>query len=139
MDGAPQTVAIDWAFAGSGALGEEAARLVMGSLTFLEVPITQAAALDTTVFAGYLAGLHAAGWQGDPKLVRLGYAVSGALIGMEFLCLELQGMHSDMPLDVVERIYGQSVDTILVQHHGLFRWALDLADEAQRLLSEVKM
>jgi ketosteroid isomerase-like protein len=133
-NGDPQTVAIDWAFAGSGAVGEEVATLVRGSLIFLEVPITQVQALDATIFAGYLAGLHAAGWQADPKLVRLGYTISMALMGMEHVCLDLQGMHSDMSLDVVERIFGHSIDKIEAQHAGFFRFTLDRADEAEGLL-----
>jgi hypothetical protein len=136
--GQPQTVAIDWAFAGSGAVGEEVARLVMGSLTFLELPSTQVDALDAIVFAGYLTGLRAAGWQGDPKLVRLGYTIAVALIGMEFLCINLQGMHSDIPLALVERIFGHPIDRIEAQHARMFRFALDLADEAQTLLNEGK-
>ena len=35
--------------------------------------------LDQMVFDGYVEGLAEAGWHGDPRLVRLGYAASSAL------------------------------------------------------------
>src|SRR4051812_46457902 len=35
--------------------------------------------LDHAVFDGYLAGLAAAGWRGDPAPVRLGFAAAIAL------------------------------------------------------------
>jgi hypothetical protein len=136
LDGAIQTVAIDWAFAGSGAVGEEVAQLIMASLLSLELPIEQAAALDTTVFAGYLAGLREAGWQGDPDLVRLGSTITMALIGMEHLCITLQGMHSGTPVEIIEQIFGHSADKLEAQHAGLLRFALDRADETETLLSE---
>ena len=74
-----QTVAIDWAFAGRGALGEELAPLVLGSVMFFEVGVDQAQALEEIAFEGYLDGLHDAGWQGDPRQVRLGYAAAASL------------------------------------------------------------
>ncbi len=49
----------------------------------------------------------------------------------------LQGMHSDVPLALVEQIFGHSFDRIEAQHAGMFRFAPDLADEVQTFLSEV--
>jgi hypothetical protein len=135
-DGDWQTVAIDWSFTGSSSVGEEIARLVMGNLVSLEVPVEYAASLDATVFAGYLAGLQAAGWQGDRSIARLGYTLGIALIGMEFLCIALQGMHSNTPPEIVERIFGHPLDQVEEQHAGMFDFALDRADEAQALLKE---
>jgi ketosteroid isomerase-like protein len=135
-DGDWQTVAIDWAFTGSSSVGEEIARLVMGNLVSLEVSVEQAAALDATVFAGYLAGLQTAGWRGDRSIARLGYTIAIALVGMEFLCIALQGMHSNTPPEIVERIFGHPLDQVEKQHAGMFAFALDLADEAQALLKE---
>ena len=36
------------------------------------VPAADMPALEQAVYEGYLAGLHAAGWRDDPRLVRLG-------------------------------------------------------------------
>jgi hypothetical protein len=72
-DGSEQTVAIDWAFAGKGAIGEELVPLVGAGIAFFEIELTQAQELDEIVFEGYLEGLRDAGWRGDPKVARLGY------------------------------------------------------------------
>lgn len=74
-----QTVAIDWAFAGKGALGEELVPLILASVMFFEVGLDKAQALEEIAFEGYLAGLHDAGWQGDPRRVRLGYTAAASL------------------------------------------------------------
>jgi hypothetical protein len=71
-----ETVAIDWAFVGPGALGEEVSLLFFLAMLYYEFPAADAAALDEAIFTGYLDGLHAAGWRGDPNQVRLGYTVT---------------------------------------------------------------
>ena len=78
-DGGDQTVAVDWAFAGRAAIGEELVPLILGSLGFFEVGLEEAQALDEIVFEGYLEGLRDAGWRGDPRQVRLGYAAAACL------------------------------------------------------------
>jgi thiamine kinase-like enzyme len=67
-----QIVLIDWAFAGLGAVGEDAGNLVPGAVLDHFVPAADMPALEQGVYGGYLAGLHAAGWRDDPRLVRLG-------------------------------------------------------------------
>src|SRR5439155_4390297 len=74
-----QTVAVDWAYSGIGAVGEEIAPLVWGSLGFRDVPIEQAQELEALVFNSYLDGLRDAGWNGDARLVRFGYAAASVL------------------------------------------------------------
>jgi hypothetical protein len=71
--GDDQTVAVDWAYAGQGAVGEELVPLVEASIFFFGVEMTQAQALDEIALEGYLEGLRDAGWRGDPRLVQLGY------------------------------------------------------------------
>jgi hypothetical protein len=51
----------------------------MGSLFFFEVVDTTPRELDAACFAGYLAGLQEVGWDGDARLVRLGYTAALAL------------------------------------------------------------
>lgn len=74
-----ETAVIDWAFVGRGAVGEEMAPLVAASLGFFEVDITHAQELDGIVFEGYLQGLRDAGWDGDPRRARLGFAAASAV------------------------------------------------------------
>jgi hypothetical protein len=77
--GMAETVAIDWVFAGTGALGEEIANLLAASLIWFEFDAARAQSLDQAVFTNYLSGLRAANWQGDERLVRLGYTAACAL------------------------------------------------------------
>ena len=77
--GSNQTVAVDWAFTGIAALGEEIANLLAASLIWLECDAGEAKRLDEAVFSGYLNGLREAGWQGNPRIARLGYTASCAL------------------------------------------------------------
>src|SRR5215211_269941 len=72
-DGTEQTVAIDWEYAGHGALGEEMAALVMSNLLLFEAAGIVPHDLDGTCFAAYIDGLRVAGWDGDPQVARLGY------------------------------------------------------------------
>ena len=78
-NGEEQTVMIDWQGAGVAELGHELAPLVFFVLDWARVDRTEAGELDECAFDGYLRGLQDAGWQGDPRTVRLGYAASLAL------------------------------------------------------------
>lgn len=72
-------VVLDWALAGRGALGEDAAGLVGATLWQLLIDPTEAVALEDRVLRGYLAGLRDAGWHGDQADVRFGYVTTLAL------------------------------------------------------------
>ncbi|HEX5689349.1 MAG TPA: phosphotransferase, partial [Roseiflexaceae bacterium] len=74
-----QSVAIDWAFAGPGAVGEELASLVGASLAFFEAEPAHAEKLEHHCLSGYLEGLRSAGWQGDRADVRFGYLATYVL------------------------------------------------------------
>lgn len=130
-DGEAQTVAIDWVFAGPGALGEEAVALVIATLGFREVDLAEASDLETAVLAGYLAGLQAAGWHGDPQLVRLGYAAAAPLR----YCLG--GTRNLLPILLdesrharMELMWGAPLTAFVDHWAQLFSRLLDLADEA---------
>jgi hypothetical protein len=72
-------VAIDWAFLGWAALGQEVGQLVVGSVLFYAAEPAQLRELDALAFEAYLAGLREAGWDGDPRAVRFGCAADQAL------------------------------------------------------------
>ena len=72
-------MAVDWAYAGHGAVGEELEQLVVASLYFFEHAGIAPHDLDAACFAGYVAGLREAGWAGDERLVRLGFTADAAL------------------------------------------------------------
>jgi hypothetical protein len=92
--GHDQLVAVDWGFAGVGALGQELAAFIFGSLVFAEVDLAAAEDLEELALAAYLEGLQAAGWRGDPRAVRLGYCSAAPLLyllhGLEWILSTLQ-------------------------------------------------
>lgn len=74
-----QSVAIDWASCGRGAIGEDLSQLVDISLVWFEADPAVAAELESRCLAGYLEGLRAGGWDGDPHEVLLGYLAADVL------------------------------------------------------------
>jgi len=75
-EGNYRTVAIDWSDPGWNAVGFEINTLVVGGVLFFEVDFARVRELEDVAFEGYLEGLRDAGWRGDPREVRLGYAAS---------------------------------------------------------------
>jgi hypothetical protein len=74
--GQPETVAIDWEGICHGPVGLDVAQLLSGILFYLENDVDRLVELSEALYAGYLTGIQAAGWQGDPRLVRFGYTAS---------------------------------------------------------------
>jgi hypothetical protein len=70
------TVLLDWSFVGDGALGEDAGNLIPDSVLDLFLPGDRIGEVDRAVTGAYLAGLAEAGWDGDPRLVRLAICAS---------------------------------------------------------------
>jgi hypothetical protein len=137
-DGEPETVAIDWAFLGRGAVGEEGTPLVMTSVLFgIGLEPADVPALSRACYAGYLAGLRDAGWEGDERLVRLGYAAAMALRFGPF-----SGFVEDIGADDAfraseEPVTGATFDALLDRFAAVQPFVLDLADEARDLLAAV--
>jgi hypothetical protein len=67
-----QIALIDWSFVGEGAIGEDVGNLVPDAVFDHFVAADELPKLEEVVFDSYLAGLRAAGWVGDPRLVQLG-------------------------------------------------------------------
>lgn len=74
--GQAQTLLIDWELVGYGAIGEELGNLFATALINFEVEPHLAEAFAQTLLDGYAEGLHAAGWQGDPRTIRTGFAIA---------------------------------------------------------------
>ncbi len=72
------TVIVDWGFVGHGALGEDAGNLVPDTVLDFHQPPDAIGPLYDAVLDGYVTGLGAAGWTGDPTLVRLAFAALAA-------------------------------------------------------------
>ncbi|MDP4510968.1 protein kinase family protein [Nonomuraea turcica] len=76
IDADGQSVLLDWAFTGDGALGEDIGNYVPDSVFDLYLPAARLPDLDAAVFGGYLRGLREAGWRGDERQVRLAVCAS---------------------------------------------------------------
>lgn len=133
-DGSDETVAVDWAFVGVAALGEEVGQLVAGSVWSGAVAADRARELDRAAFDGYLRGLAEAGWRGDERLVRFGHAASAALRwGLVSPALRLAldpAQHAK-----AERDLGLPVAELLERRGLVTYFLLELAAEARRLLA----
>jgi hypothetical protein len=131
-----ELVALDWAYAGRGAVGEELAPLVVAGLLFFEAEGIAPRELDAVCFAAYLEGLQEAGWAGDERQVRLGFAAAGALrytLGALRLILPVLAdptRHAAMEA-IFERTLAEAVDAWA----GLWPFQFGLAAEARALLA----
>lgn len=135
LDGRDETVAIDWARMGMGVIGEELEPLFANSLRFFTVELGRIAEMDATIFAGYVDGLRAAGWQGDARLARFGFVATAALtvavadpaIKLPMVARRIAAL---APGEEPPRLLGPGpVQYVAVQNH-----LLDLGDEALALL-----
>jgi hypothetical protein len=75
-DGRPEVVAIDWGPVGLGPIGEDGANYDSGAVADLTMSVEQVAEYWEACYERYLAGIRAAGWTGESRLVRLGYTAS---------------------------------------------------------------
>lgn len=73
------TVAIDWAFAGLGAYGEDLASLVFATIGLNGVEPCDFGGFREMAFAQYLQGLREAGWRGDETAVRFAFLAHGCV------------------------------------------------------------
>ena len=111
--GDDQTVVLDWAFVGRGPVGADIHPLVFASTSFFEVDLDNAQELEEIVFEGYLAGLRDSGWQGDPRLVRLGYAAANIRYTFAEIGRWQAIMYDDDLIAMIERAGGRPIGEVL--------------------------
>jgi hypothetical protein len=78
IDDGGTSVLLDWSFTGEGALGEDAANLIVDSVTDGLMDAALLPEIAAAVTDGYIAGLADGGWAGPPDSVRRAIAVCGA-------------------------------------------------------------
>ncbi|WP_328493215.1 aminoglycoside phosphotransferase [Streptomyces sp. NBC_00414] len=71
-----ESVLLDWAFAGDGAVGEDIGNYIPDTFFDLFLPAALLPELASAVYESYVRGLRASGWRGDERLVRLGVCAS---------------------------------------------------------------
>jgi hypothetical protein len=133
-DGDDQTVAIDWAFVGRGAIGADLNPLVWMSIALGGVELDKSQELEEIVFEGYLEGLREVGWQGDPQQVRLGYLAASVRYAFpevgRWLALILdESLHAAEEQMLCFPI-GQAFDSVARMRRPLF----SMLDEARELM-----
>jgi Phosphotransferase enzyme family len=139
VDGEEELIAIDWAWIGSGVVGQDASRLVNNAISFGQIAPAELRALDTIVFTNYLHGLKEAGWQADPRLVRLGYAASMILVeSLVFLSGLFVLLMDPNSHAFIIQIVGGSIDDILARARALLAFYVELADEAQAIWATLR-
>jgi hypothetical protein len=72
----PDSVLIDWAFAGDGALGEDLGTYIPDTVWDLFLPAARLPELAAAAYEAHVHGLRESGWRGDERLVRLGMCAS---------------------------------------------------------------
>jgi len=126
-------VMIDWAYVGRGELGLDAGDLFAASYSLFGIEPCEPRELDQVVFANYLAGLRAAGWTGDQRTARFGYAAYAAL-KYGWLVFWLRDAGDPRSHATWERLSGRSMAEYVENQGQLVDYLLDLADEARGLL-----
>ncbi len=131
-----KTIAIDWGYLGVAPVGAELVALVAGSIGLFEVPVDRVKEMDRICFEGYLQGLRDAGWNGDQKLVRMGYTIScllryplGGTVGEE-----LPRMLDQKGRSLMEISFNKSADEIEKTDPALVSYYQALIPEALKML-----
>ena len=135
LDGAPQTVAIDWEDAAQGAIGEDLVSLVIVSLLSDHVAFDDSLAFDALVFESYLEGLQDSGWSGDAASVRLGYTAACIRYGLGLIHFIVGFASDEKRRSQYEERTGQSIEDTAARWAGVYRFILGRTDEARRLIA----
>lgn len=139
--GGEQLAAVDWSFAGPGALGTELAPLVSAGIGLGTKRFSEGEQIASQALEGYLEGLGEAGWQGNPDLVRFGFSVScfwrypiGSLIG-EYL----EWMVNEAYYPLLEQWNGTTVEQVADATADWMSWSLPYYEETLRLKKELHL
>jgi len=141
--GKQQTAALDWAFVGLAAVGEEVGHLIAWSLLLGIVAVSEAEELRAVVLAGYTEGLHEAGWATNAasaealtRAVTGGAAIAAALRwAFSAANRVIRPAFDDTTRAALERSTGKPIVETLAERARLVYFLLDWLDEARALLS----
>jgi hypothetical protein len=94
------------------------------------------ALLDQRLFPAYLQGLAETGWEGDPRIPRLGYCIHSALrFGLSAGTTVRIALEPDRHASISANVR-LPIRDYLERRASTAYYALDLADEARTLLRE---
>ncbi len=130
-----RSVAIDWAFCGRAAAGEELGALIGASLVFFEANPATAAELQARCIGGYLDGLRETGWRGDDADVRFAaFAALALRFGIGAIAPILAFMLEETGRSVVEQIFGRPFEEVIRNMRATMNYEVQCIVEARRLL-----
>ena len=138
-DGQDELVAVDWAQCGIGPIGADLALVIGMSCIFFEWEPAAVHGLAEATFEAYVAGLDDAGWQGDPRLVRLGYTAWIALWVGVTVSGAIAAFTTDEMQPFAKRVIGCYGDELASGWVTLAQFALDRADEARWLIDQLDL
>jgi hypothetical protein len=125
-----ETVAIDWAWTGVAALGEELVNLIAASALWYQVGVGDLAPLTELCLDSYLAGLTDAGWHGDERLPRVGFAIGTALRYGPFGPFTVFLQHPELS-DHFTRAIGHTPPEFADRLAAVQRFAYDFLDDTR--------
>ena len=132
-----EIVALDWAWCGIGPVGGDLYSLIGSSCLLGEWDIARVIELEEATFTAYLGGLRRSGWNGDSRLVRLGYTAWMAVyFGLTCPTLVAYWMVPERQADA-GHLFGAGPDELSISWATLCNHALDLADEARDMMREL--
>jgi hypothetical protein len=137
VDGALETVAIDWAGVGWGAVGSELSKFLSQTVNFFGLDATTLPALDAKMFEHYVVGLREAGWEGDPRAVRFGHAAASAVRVIVRTASALELVANTRSREAFERTAGVPFGTLVEKFGATLPYYLSLTDEAEHLANQV--
>jgi hypothetical protein len=125
--GEPRIVAIDWAFAGIGGIGQEVAPLIFSGRREPDI--------ETHVLRNYLEGLHMTGWRGDDQLVHFGYAATMALeYGLALIGFYVEALLDEQKHSFLEEVFGEPLEQIVLHYERWLEYPLPRAQQARQWL-----
>ena len=130
-------VAVDWGFCGPAPLGSDLSDLVLGAAWFCDLEAADVPAVEQAAFGAYGDGLRDAGWDGDFRLLRLGYAVAASLRWGACMPGWATYMLGPELAATSEQLFGRPAEAVLEQWVRLGEISLDLAGEARALAREL--
>jgi hypothetical protein len=129
-DGADETVAIDWPWMGVAELGADLADLVAASTLWFQADPRDLPALAEACLEGFGAGLVDAGWAGDARLARVGFAVGTALRAGPCGPFAIMVQHSEMGR-ALARSAGYELEELADRMATVQQFAFDQLDAVQ--------
>ncbi|WP_143593543.1 phosphotransferase [Synechococcus sp. 1G10] len=127
-------VAVDWALAGPGPVGADAADLVSGSLLNFCFDMQQAEFLELQVMTRYLDGLYSTQWQGDPKKVEAGYLLQTVLRFEALVPVWLAHWLSKKETEATQRRFNLTEQQIAETWVALLDFVIERRERLVRLL-----